>query len=744
MASGLENIETIESPFRRFVTTIGVFPTAFTDAMTYYECLAYLVKYLEDTVITAVNENAEALEEVQTLYLQLKSYVDNYFANLDVQAEINNKLDQMADSGELGDLIGSYIVPLQQEYETRVDAKIAQQDNEIAVINTKVETATSGAPIPVDSLDDMTDTNRIYVLVSTGKWYYYDGDNWEIGGDYQTPVASFDPTLTVADGIPDSKAIGDRINANFYKNNVVDVNNVQLNKTYSSSGSIISNDGSVIFNDVIELNAGDTLYCQYLSGTTLIAKSIALLVEVDQYGNFVDYIGAIGTPRYTANTHKFVRMVVNLVDPQVVTYVLAFVNMPSSDYLDSSYIDKNTESIEAINKDIDNNSIQYNYLDKTKCILNQNIMGTGEITYTNNTFFITNPIKVKNGDVVRFYNFNQGTAINLVQVVKYDSNKHFISRDTVSSSTITSNIDGYFIFNGTKPTSTTDLGNFDISINRELNQHYAYGRIFSASEDKKVRIAKENGNTFTIYYGNFNVTLFKTENISTNSNNWNLKDIKRGDNVLVPTGTDIIGPVRINENTDFIGGVHGDETTTHIIIDIDGTTYKDSNIQNITDIKCDKITITLISNVYDQIAGDLAFTRNVVVDITDNKIHCSNSFKAQKNLTLRTACTGGLIACRNTIINNIVMNNGYYDSAPTTQVNNHSKANTYAVINTIYGSITAINIKGYDNPHYYGFLNVYENESPIRCKVYFEPYYDGTYTINTNDIITGEFEYLFN
>ena len=125
MASGLENIETIESPFRRFVTTIGVFPTAFTDAMTYYECLAYLVKYLEDTVITAVNENAEALEEVQTLYIQLKSYVDNYFTNLDVQEEINKKLDQMTASGELGDLIGAYILPLQQAYEARVDAKIA-------------------------------------------------------------------------------------------------------------------------------------------------------------------------------------------------------------------------------------------------------------------------------------------------------------------------------------------------------------------------------------------------------------------------------------------------------------------------------------------------------------------------------------------------------------------------------------------------------------------------------------------
>lgn len=109
MASGLENIETIESPFRRFVTTIGVFPTAFTDAMTYYECLAYLVKYIEDTVIPAVNENAEALEELQQYYAQLKSYIDNYFANLDVQDEINNKLDQMAEDGTLQEIITTYI-----------------------------------------------------------------------------------------------------------------------------------------------------------------------------------------------------------------------------------------------------------------------------------------------------------------------------------------------------------------------------------------------------------------------------------------------------------------------------------------------------------------------------------------------------------------------------------------------------------------------------------------------------------
>lgn len=109
MASGLKNIETVESPFRRFVTTIGVFPTAFTDAMTYYECLAYLVKYMEENLIPAINENAEAVEELQGLYIQLKAYVDNYFDNLDVQEEINNKLDRMAEDGTLQEIVSKYL-----------------------------------------------------------------------------------------------------------------------------------------------------------------------------------------------------------------------------------------------------------------------------------------------------------------------------------------------------------------------------------------------------------------------------------------------------------------------------------------------------------------------------------------------------------------------------------------------------------------------------------------------------------
>lgn len=94
-------------PFRVFCQK--VIPLAFDESMSYLELLYALLHYLKETVIPAVNNNADGIEELQNLYTQLKTYVDNYFENLDVQEEINNKLDEMAESGELANIIAQFL-----------------------------------------------------------------------------------------------------------------------------------------------------------------------------------------------------------------------------------------------------------------------------------------------------------------------------------------------------------------------------------------------------------------------------------------------------------------------------------------------------------------------------------------------------------------------------------------------------------------------------------------------------------
>lgn len=109
--SNLNELRPIQalSPFKRFCCTIGNLPSSYVESMTYMELVYWLCDYLKNTVIPAVNNNANAVLELQNLYVELKNYVDNYFENIDIQEEINNRLDEMAESGELDTVIENYV-----------------------------------------------------------------------------------------------------------------------------------------------------------------------------------------------------------------------------------------------------------------------------------------------------------------------------------------------------------------------------------------------------------------------------------------------------------------------------------------------------------------------------------------------------------------------------------------------------------------------------------------------------------
>lgn len=90
------------TPFKHVCMTIGNLPSSYIDSMSYYETLLWLCKFLKDEVIPTVNNNSEVVAELQ-------NFVIHYFDNLDVQEEINNKLDAMAESGELVSSFSKYL-----------------------------------------------------------------------------------------------------------------------------------------------------------------------------------------------------------------------------------------------------------------------------------------------------------------------------------------------------------------------------------------------------------------------------------------------------------------------------------------------------------------------------------------------------------------------------------------------------------------------------------------------------------
>lgn len=94
--------------FRRCVLQNFPFIEEDFDALTDYELLCKVVQYL-NLVIDSVNDVVEKTDGLIASFEELKSYVDNYFANLDVQEEINNKLEEMAEGGELAGIIAQFL-----------------------------------------------------------------------------------------------------------------------------------------------------------------------------------------------------------------------------------------------------------------------------------------------------------------------------------------------------------------------------------------------------------------------------------------------------------------------------------------------------------------------------------------------------------------------------------------------------------------------------------------------------------
>ena len=226
-----------------------VLPLVYDDSLSYYELLCKVVDYINNLI----HDNSETIENMDALltaYNQLQDYVNTYFANLDLTGEVSNKIEEMADDGELLaiiqptlDAMGQYLVDqseVQQTYneETRADvtASIASQTayntqtrtqvgnsiNEQNAYNERtreIAQAMVGHPFTANTSSAMTDQTKVYVYTGTtsgsfvnGHWYYYN-NGWVDGGVYNSQGLSTDKSLTLEDNAADARYTGLRIGA---------------------------------------------------------------------------------------------------------------------------------------------------------------------------------------------------------------------------------------------------------------------------------------------------------------------------------------------------------------------------------------------------------------------------------------------------------------------------------------------------------------------------------------------------
>lgn len=173
-------------------------PLAFDDSMSYYECLCALLKYINDTIVPDINNVNDGLGELQTFYEQLQSYVNNYFDNLDVQEEINQKLDKMVEDGTLTNLIKGYVDPYITAQNEEISNFKIEVNSDLTSIHNQVSSLASGSPAGVYSttaaLIEANPKTGVYIVTADGHIYSWtkDGDSAIDLGVYQATGNSDD------------------------------------------------------------------------------------------------------------------------------------------------------------------------------------------------------------------------------------------------------------------------------------------------------------------------------------------------------------------------------------------------------------------------------------------------------------------------------------------------------------------------------------------------------------------------
>lgn len=153
-----------------------------------------------DWVIKKVKELATAWAQVQqdwtdeqAAFANLQNWIENYFNNLNVQTEINLKLDAMVVAGTMSELIAPYVA-------SGLPAEVASQLGDVVAAQIGAVVATQIGAVVADQLPAIAATAA---ATEVGTWLstHIDPDTGYV----------IDDTLTVSLAAADAKTVGDKV-----------------------------------------------------------------------------------------------------------------------------------------------------------------------------------------------------------------------------------------------------------------------------------------------------------------------------------------------------------------------------------------------------------------------------------------------------------------------------------------------------------------------------------------------------
>lgn len=107
----MKELTKIDKPFTAYMQK--VIPLAFNESLSYYEQLCLILNYIKNEITPSLNTLIDEYSDVVNSVEKLEKYIDDYFNSEDfnnkITTAIDTKLNAMANSGELENIITAYL-----------------------------------------------------------------------------------------------------------------------------------------------------------------------------------------------------------------------------------------------------------------------------------------------------------------------------------------------------------------------------------------------------------------------------------------------------------------------------------------------------------------------------------------------------------------------------------------------------------------------------------------------------------
>ena len=306
--------------------------------------------------------------------------------------------------------------------------------------------------------------------------------------------------------------------------------------------------------------------------------------------------------------------------------------------------------------------------------------------------------------------YNNGTATRSNFVARYRKNSDTDTLPTSSSKlsitagqlfVVSAYLDSVFEFLSTSIPTGYDVFKQNILLNaQQINQVNG------------LKVVPGNG-YYDITFDKFAIRLTHVVNASTRADLWNITSVTKDGAKFLASGTDILGVVRETGESDYMGGVHGDETNATFYILADGSQVTD-------EVMCSQVDILMHSHLTRVSTGDNVLDRYVHIVIRKNVIEVETTFKCLvDNFNVQDALAGGMWAWYEAdkiyAMSNIGAISGS-GSSGTSIVKMHDLYTVTAVLTS--GVATCENIIGKEVEGTTGQAYYYGNEKNPRMKMY--------------------------